>query len=56
MHLNRSFRGVEKRGDKGGGEEERSGGREGGKMSEKEWEKRGPKVHSKNSDFGSRMI
>ena len=29
---------------------------EGGKMREKGWEERGPKAHSKNSDFGTPMI
>ena len=31
-------------------------GKEGGKMREKGWEERGPKAHSKNSDFGTPLI
>ena len=31
-------------------------GPEGGKMRGKGWEERGPKAHSKNSDFGSSVI
>ena len=27
-----------------------------GKMREKRWEERGPKAHSKNSDFGTPLI
>ena len=49
---------------KGGGEEGRGGweseqglkGKEGGKMRGKGWEERGPKRHSKNSDFGTPLI
>ena len=31
-------------------------GERGGKMREKRWEERGPKAHSKNSDFGTHLI
>ena len=31
-------------------------GKEGGRMREKGWEEKGPKAHSKNSDFGNSMI
>ena len=31
-------------------------GKRGEKLREKGWEERGPKVHSKNSDFGTPMI
>ena len=31
-------------------------GKEGGKMREKGWEEKGPKAHSKNSDFGTPLI
>ena len=36
--------------------EEALKGKEGGKMREKGLEERGPKAHSKNSDFGTPMI
>ena len=52
-HLNRSFPGVKKGVSKGGGSEQGLKGKEGGKMREKGWEERGPKAHSKNSDFGT---
>ena len=49
--------------DKGGGEEGKRGrrgdglkGKEGRRMRDKGWEERGPKAHSKNSDFGTSMI
>ena len=63
MYLNRSFPGVKKRGEKG---EVKRGevvaectGPEGGKRGENEGkggEERGPKKHSKNSDFGTPLI
>ena len=31
-------------------------GERGGKMREKGWQERGPKAHSKNSDFGTLLI
>ena len=31
-------------------------GKEGGGMREKGWEERGPKAHSKNSDFSTPLI
>ena len=31
-------------------------GERGGAMREKAWEERGPKAHSKNSDFGTLLI
>ena len=42
-------------GGKGGGEGGLEGGKKGGKR-EKGWEERGPKAHSKNSDFGTPLI
>ena len=38
------------------GDEQGLKGKEGGKMREKGWEKRGPKAHSKNADFGTPLI
>ena len=38
-------------GERTGPERERGGG-----MSEEGWEERGPKAHSKNSDFGTPLI
>ena len=32
------------------------GERGGGEMREKEWEERGPKAHSRNSDFSTPLI
>ena len=62
-YLNRSFPGVEKgrkRGEKRGGKwwesEQGLKGKEGGKMRGKGWEQRGPKRHSKNSDFSTPLI
>ena len=63
-YLNRSFLGVKKGGIKGEvkreevvGEWTGPGlcleGKDGGKMRDKEWEKRGPEKRSKNSDFGT---
>ena len=57
------FSGSQKRGDKGEvrrgevvGEWTGTEGERGGKMREKGWGERGPKAHSKNSDFGTPMI
>ena len=41
---------------KGVGEGTAPEGEEGGRMRGKGWEERGPKAHSKNSDFGIPMI
>ena len=38
------------------GEQTGPEGKEGEKMREKGWEERGPKAHSKNSDFGTPVI
>ena len=60
MYLNQSFLGVELKGEVKRGEVvgERTGpeGERWGKTREKKWEERGPKAHSKISDFGTLMI
>ena len=44
------------RGEKWWKSEQGLKGKEGGKMRGKGWEERGPKRHSKNSDFGTPLI